>query len=337
MKAIQLLLLLFSLTPFLSFSQSQNETDQIIINVEHPQAIISINLQSVKDVTSFWDFHKEIDMVVRNMENLDVDTTDPDLLTKITVTVGSNKEMTLQLRQYLPENIRYIQDENMHLHKTPKDSLLIRYPHNQNVTIALHNIEDLQLLKQIKWDDLLEEHSITSNYRRIHRREIVKDVLLLKDKNHKLQRIETDKSSNDQLLFTLYLGTGVYNNNLMMHFGSEVSFQFAGKSYFKQCIGLSFESLLDFEEQNGKTERHINGFIDLFYEFNTTQWSSITPSFFRLNLGYLITRNSDLFKKNTFRLGITKDLGHNLRITPELYFPGNFKNVNPGLKISYCL
>lgn len=335
MKAIHLLLLLFSLTPLLSFSQSQNETDQIIINVEHPQAIISINLQSVKDVTSFWDFHKEIDMVVRNMENLDVDTTDPDLTTKIIVTVSSNKETKLQLRQYLPEDIRYIQDENMNLHKTLKDSLVIRYPFNQNVTIALNSMEDLQLLRLMKWDDLLEEYSVTSNYRRIHRREIVKDVLLLKDKNHKLQRIETDKSSNDQLLISLYLGTGVYNNNLIMHLGSEFSFQFAGKSYFKQCIGLSFESLLDFEEQNGKTERRINGFIDLFYEFNTTQWSSKTPNFFRFNLGYLTTRNSELFEKNTFRLGVTKDLGHNLRITPELYFIGKFNKANPGLKISY--
>ncbi len=53
-----------------------------------------------------------------------------------------------------------------------------------------------------------------------------------------------------------------------------------------------------------------------------------------LTLGYLIRRNGDFFEKNTFRLAGTIDLFRWVKIEPELYWNGLFKNVYPGVRVN---
>jgi hypothetical protein len=334
MRAKQFILLLFILAFFQSLCKAQNESDKITIKLEQPNATVTLRLLTVKKLNAFPDINKEIDLVLRNLEQMEIDTMDPDLATKIEVSFDRQGERQIKLSQHPPKTTRYFQDKTMQLHKAPKDSLLIQYSQIESATIALHQMDDLHLLNEINWKQKLETQAKPANYRHVNKGDIYEEELNLQNKNGLLNVSWKNKQTRDQIVIALYTGAGVLKNEFTTHFGGEIGFSFIGKNRYNKSFGVGYEAILDFNKQNGHTQRHVNLFTDLFYTFNSTPWAK-NANMLRVNVGYLTKRRGELFEKNTFRLGFTRDLGHNLRITPELYFPGKFKKINPGLKISY--
>lgn len=55
------------------------------------------------------------------------------------------------------------------------------------------------------------------------------------------------------------------------------------------------------------------------------------------SISYMTKQSGDIFNKNTFRIGLPGIQYKYLRLTPELYFNGFFKNVSPGFKLSLAL
>jgi len=90
---------------------------------------------------------------------------------------------------------------------------------------------------------------------------------------------------------------------------------------------LSYDWNFSFAE-NGT--RSINSFINL---------SGLEEGFLPrlktmagIDMGYLVFRQGDLYEKNTFRLGFGFK-GDFWYFSPQMYFPGKFKGVYPGLRV----
>ncbi|HPF00496.1 MAG TPA: hypothetical protein PKY63_07510 [Bacteroidales bacterium] len=90
---------------------------------------------------------------------------------------------------------------------------------------------------------------------------------------------------------------------------------------------LSYDWNFSFAE-NGT--RSINSFINL---------SALEEGFLPrlktmagIDMGYLVFRQGDVFEKNTFRLGFGFK-GDFWYFSPQMYFPGKFKGVYPGLRL----
>lgn len=54
----------------------------------------------------------------------------------------------------------------------------------------------------------------------------------------------------------------------------------------------------------------------------------------QLTVGYLVHRRGTYYEPNTWRISGGIDLTPNIRVAPEVYFNGTFKNLSPGLRLS---
>ena len=91
---------------------------------------------------------------------------------------------------------------------------------------------------------------------------------------------------------------------------------------------LSYDWNFSFAE-NG--DRRINGFLNL--STLETQFVPRLKAMGGIDMGYLVFRQGDVFEKNTFRIGLAFK-GDFFYVSPQLYFPGSFKGVYPGIRVN---
>ena len=53
----------------------------------------------------------------------------------------------------------------------------------------------------------------------------------------------------------------------------------------------------------------------------------------RIEAGYLLSDNSEVFEENTFKLGLNWSVGKSVFVSPSIYFPGEFDRVFPGVRV----
>ncbi|MGZ2371175.1 hypothetical protein ACXR6G_15460 [Ancylomarina sp. YFZ004] len=111
-------------------------------------------------------------------------------------------------------------------------------------------------------------------------------------------------------------------------FYADMSFQFGAKLLYKQAFKVGYEWMYDFS--TGK--KNINHWVSFGYSRNFSLNPS-KPDWYGLSLGYLAKGNGDLFKKDSFRLGLSHRIHKNVTLVPQMYFNDCFKNVTPGIKI----
>ena len=111
-------------------------------------------------------------------------------------------------------------------------------------------------------------------------------------------------------------------------FYTDLIFQFGAKLLYKQAFKVGYEWMYDFS--SGK--QNINHWVSLGYSRNFSLNPS-KPEWYGLNLGYLAKGNGELFKKDSFRLGVSHRINDNVTLVPQMYFNNVFKNVTPGIKI----
>lgn len=147
-----------------------------------------------------------------------------------------------------------------------------------------------------------------------------------------LHQNNTLSGTKDQIIISA--GTSLENvkGDWNGSFYANLSLQLGSKSLAKQAFSLGYEWMYDFS--SGK--ENINHWIDFGYQYNFSKDPN-DPSWFGLNLGYLVKRNGDLFEKDSFRLGIEKKIHKNISIVPQIYFHNFFQDVYPGFKIKIHL
>lgn len=110
------------------------------------------------------------------------------------------------------------------------------------------------------------------------------------------------------------------------------------KSPIKPTVGYQHQYFFG-QNAEGNFKTYQNGFILAGLSFFKKPDKSIigrkplVPTG-DLTLGYLVHRRGTYYEPNTWRISGGIDLTPNIRVAPEVYFNGAFKNLSPGLRLS---
>lgn len=96
---------------------------------------------------------------------------------------------------------------------------------------------------------------------------------------------------------------------------------------YKTSYCLSYDWNFSFDEND---TRSINSFVNL--SGLEDKFLTKLKTMAGIDMGYLVFRQGDLYEKNTFRLGFGFK-GDFWYFSPQMYFPGKFKGVYPGLRV----
>ena len=145
-------------------------------------------------------------------------------------------------------------------------------------------------------------------------------------------KTSSDKCAIDQL--QLSLGTNLQNLKGIWagSFYAKIAFVIGRKMVLRNKYSIQSDWIYDFSSREQGFQKHVNHFLGLGYDHNfsndpkKSSWYGITAS-------YLLHRNGDFFKKNTFNIGLSRSLNNHIEIQPMIYFNDFFKNAYPSLKI----
>ncbi|MEQ9297793.1 MAG: hypothetical protein RIF33_04475 [Cyclobacteriaceae bacterium] len=125
-------------------------------------------------------------------------------------------------------------------------------------------------------------------------------------------------------------GAGLVKNNWVtdISFGVGVDFNKKGAHRYPY---ISTNMLFDFSESN---QINVNTFLNVGYGWNVTKFSPRKDKLY-LELGYLISRQGDLFEENTLRLGFKWAPIKGVYVSPHIYASDGFSNIYPGVRIGF--
>lgn len=149
--------------------------------------------------------------------------------------------------------------------------------------------------------------------------------------------VKANSQNNSKNLDMLILSGGIGSGWIKNTFVSDINFRFgvsfSKKGVFKNLYAVDYNMMYDFSESNENKFFELNHFVSLAWEHN---FSDVTgqDKWYGFSVGYLVKRNNDFFKDNTFRVSVNKKINNTFMIKPELYFNDFFKNVYPGIRLS---
>lgn len=328
---------------FTSITKAQRNDDNLSVkrdilklNLREPNVQVKIKLIKISKIDKLikvdyklFDFDKHISLALQYLNSSNIDKSKDQLRTMIKIKYEKDGSISSSLKQYILKNTEYILNEDSELQKLPKDSLLVVTENYQSYSIVLEDIDDLRLIKK---------ENIKS--------EIVKNLDKIKQRGLSYQRIITNETgifkaleinersgSNNFFSLNIVPALSVYKNKFIPSISPEIEY-FTNLGMNTLSLSVAYESLIDFRNVNGKSTRTINGFLNfaLRIKSNLKNKSNYSPG---INIGFLIKRSGNMFEKNTFRIGLSQNIGKNIQLVPELYFPGKLNRITPGLKLKY--
>ncbi len=140
---------------------------------------------------------------------------------------------------------------------------------------------------------------------------------------------ENDKYPNDKIILSARSGVENVKNSWAASFEASMAFSFGRKGITKNEYGLSYEWQYDFTDPD---KRNINQFMNLAYRHDFSK-DPENSNAYTFKLGYLMNKQGNLYNNDTFKLGISRPLGKDIFIEPQIYFNSFFKDVIPSIKI----
>ncbi|MEQ8713136.1 MAG: hypothetical protein RIC80_08960 [Cyclobacteriaceae bacterium] len=125
-------------------------------------------------------------------------------------------------------------------------------------------------------------------------------------------------------------GAGLVRNNWMTDVSLGVGVDFNKKGAHRYPY-ISTNMLFDFSENK---EINVNTFLNLGYGWNVTKFSPRKDKLF-VELGYLISRQGDLFEENTLRFGFKWSTVKGVYVNPHIYASDGLNNIYPGVRIGF--
>mgnify|MGYP000073685850 CR=1 FL=1 len=129
------------------------------------------------------------------------------------------------------------------------------------------------------------------------------------------------------------LGAGWIKNTFVSSVNFDLGFGINKKGLMKNYYWLSYELMYDFSNSTENKFYELDHFLSLGWSHNFTS-NPEKENWWGVSLGYLVKRDSDFFKKNTFRLSFNKKINNTFTVKPELYFNDFCKNVYPGIRVA---
>lgn len=132
-----------------------------------------------------------------------------------------------------------------------------------------------------------------------------------------------------------------YTDLLEMNFGAGVSFiqtQWVSDLSLRLGMGLFRKSKMRFPYASAnflfdyavESKTNINTFLNFGYSWNKGKDNMINAE-----VGYLVSRNGELFDPNTMKVGFTWVPVKGVNISPQLYISDGFKTAYPAIRIGF--
>lgn len=139
--------------------------------------------------------------------------------------------------------------------------------------------------------------------------------------------------TNDMLILSAGIGSGWVQNTFVADINFRLGFSFGKKGVFKNTYAVDYSIMYDFSESNENKFYELNHFLSLAWEHNFSN-NPDKDKWYGFSAGYLVKRNGDFFKDNTFKVSVNKKINDTFTVQPELYFNDFLKNVYPGVRFS---
>ena len=137
----------------------------------------------------------------------------------------------------------------------------------------------------------------------------------------------------DMLILSGAIGAGWVRNTFVSDFSFRIGLGFVNRGMMKNIYSIDWSLMYDFSNSSADNYFDLNHFVSLGWEHNFSN-SPLDEKWYGLSFGYLVSRNNDFFKENTFRLSMNKKINNTFSVKPELYFNDFFKNIYPGIRVS---
>lgn len=151
-------------------------------------------------------------------------------------------------------------------------------------------------------------------------------------RNENIKKLETKSNSPDYLELQLGAGAGLVKNSLVTDISFGISLGLNHKGTIRAPY-VSSNMVFDFGTES---KININTFLNLGYQWEMNNKSE-KRDFMGVELGYLISKQGDLFGENTFKFGINWSPAKLINVSPQLYITDNFKTIYPGIRIGFGL
>ena len=143
---------------------------------------------------------------------------------------------------------------------------------------------------------------------------------------------EASPLTSDMLILNAGVGAGIVKNQWVNDISFKIGLAFGEKGLQQNLYFAEFKMVYDFSNASGDNIFSVNSFVTAGWEHNFSK-NSEKEKWFGLSLGYLVSRKTDFFEKNTWKFAINKRINQTISISPEFYFNGFFKNIYPGVQV----
>jgi hypothetical protein len=145
-------------------------------------------------------------------------------------------------------------------------------------------------------------------------------------------KVDYKVSSNTTNSFTpvilgLSVGVNAFKNSVIPDLSGEIGIGIYKKGIVKRNFYTSVNIINNYE--NKEFEQY--NFVNLGYRYNLSL-SANKDNWIGIEVGYLVTRESDFFDKNTFKIGANWNLSGKISVLPTLYISDN---VYPSLRVGF--
>lgn len=148
--------------------------------------------------------------------------------------------------------------------------------------------------------------------------------------NGDIKELEIKNNELDMLGLQFGAGAGLIKSKWVadISFGVNLGLNHKGIS---RSPYISANMIFDFDQENNMS---INTFLNVGYSFDVSRKEDETDML-GVELGYLISKQGELFGDNTFKFGVNWSPAKNIMVTPTLYVTDNFKQAFPGIRIGF--
>lgn len=200
--------------------------------------------------------------------------------------------------------------------------------------VYLDNMDDLNLVFQDEFKTKTEQARkyLLNRFDEKYRKNI-QGWLDLRGDQVKGHFQDISYKNNDMLILSAGIGSGWVKNIFVSDINFRVGVSFSKKGLFKNAYYLDWNMMYDFSDSNENKFYELNHFLSLTWDHNFSN-TPLEDKWYGFSVGYLVKRNNDFFKDNTFRVAVNKKINNTFSVKPELYFNDFFKNVHPGIRVS---
>jgi hypothetical protein len=187
------------------------------------------------------------------------------------------------------------------------------------ITADISNVPDMDLVNCLEQVSTVLPEKIRWS-KSIYYECIDNKVVLIEDKNNEMDMLEISLGAGASLVRNTWVPDLSVGFSLGLHHKGA-----------PQGPGISSNFVFDFPSENNI---NVNTFLNLNYSW-TINKKAKKPDMLSFEMGYLISRQGELFGKNTIKLAFSWSPAKFVTVSPQLYISDNFGQAYPGIRVGF--